>query len=296
MSGKNTLAEGVTPRVGFPPTQSGVPGAPGVPIPINPINIAGRAIPENNNYTASVEAREAALRGAKKNNNAQNAYNATLRNLRGINPNVISNARPEWTEGPKIPTNMNRNLSRRSQLLRGKEFKPNPHVMLDPTYEKPFYSNMWLNDAHTQPARIFGKVPENILNRYKYERGFGKQLATRSAYNSRQRQHFLSGINAKIRKADEERAIIKADKYLTAKLQQQALEEQQRKITRNLAAARNLKRTLKSNYRAADAVLKPKKWYEFWKGGRSRKNRKSRNSRKSRKSRRNSSCGTKPNA
>jgi len=92
-------------------------------------------------------------------------------------PISINNLKPNLTRSKASRSLVGRNISgnnkglntTRSNLYKGKNVKPSSYIMINPDQEKPFFSNLWLNNSHTVPARISGMTPENIINRYDAE-------------------------------------------------------------------------------------------------------------------------------
>jgi hypothetical protein len=184
---------------------------------------------------------------------------------------VFGNMSPNYAtvttlEGRPEVDPLNINLASRSSIYKGKNVKPSPYVMFNPESKNPFYANMWLNDEHKNAARLSGVKPENIVNRYKYQRKIAPQYAAATAYNLRQAELKYAAATAAIKKAQEEESIRKGAKYLDAKAEQARLNNAARNAAEAARQARNLKRTAKAN-----AGLK-KPFWKFW-GGSTRRHR-----------------------
>ena len=171
---------------------------------------------------------------------------------------VFGNMSPNYAtattlEGRPEVDPINKNLATRSSIYKGNNVKPNPYIMFNPDSSNPFYANMWLNDAHKDAARLSGVKPENIVDRYKYQRRIGSQYAAAAVYNARQAELQRAAANAAKKKANEEEALLKGAKYLEAKANYELLDKAAKQ-------ARMIKQTAKAN-----AGLK-KPFWKFWGG------------------------------
>ena len=203
---------------------------------------------------------------------------------------------------PEVPV-LNKNLARRSHYIE-RNVVPSPYVKIHPDKPSPFSANLQINKTHK--GTVFGSTPENVLNRYKFQKGFfAKELAGKQ-YNLRQMnledakhsaslQQEINSANSlrKIHEREIDEAIQRAKNSAARSLSTKEAAEIKRK---KLQAEQMHKRAElfpapKTPYPTpapapAPAPAPPKK--TFWQRmtGRGRNTRKNRKSR-SRKSRRN---------
>lgn len=179
-------------------------------------------------------------------------------------------------------TNLNKNLAIRSGYNnKSTNIKPDSYVRINTSSRTPFYSNMWLNNAHTKKVRLSGLKPENILDRYNYEQRLLTELRIKDIYDTTQAKLAAAEAEAKLRQQEN---IYKSLQNTYRKNAEKARNAEKRAI--NAIKTLNLKRkeAKKTMY-----STQPKKSFFSFIGGsgkNTRKNRKNNKSR-SRKQRRN---------
>jgi hypothetical protein len=86
------------------------------------------------------------------------------------------------TGRPGLPI-INKNLASRSHYIE-RNVIPSSYVKIEPNKPTPFSANLQINKAHK--GRVFGEKPENILNRYRFQKDlFAKELEGKQ-YNLKQ--------------------------------------------------------------------------------------------------------------
>jgi hypothetical protein len=119
-------------------------------------------------------ARNLAAQGVKG-----NAFNFMNNEKKSFNPaytNVGLKGRPS------LPV-LNINLAGRSNYIE-RNVAPSPDVKIHPDKPNPFSANLQINKTHK--GTVYGMKPENILNRYRFQKGlFAAELAGKQ-YNLRQ--------------------------------------------------------------------------------------------------------------
>jgi hypothetical protein len=137
-------------------------------------------------------ANNAARRAANANEaNWNAARNLAAQGVQGNSFNFMNNEKrsfdPSYTNvtlpgRPGLP-GLNKNLASRSHYI-NTNLAPSPYVQIEPHKPNPFSATLQINKTHK--GKIFGKRPENIMNRYKYQKGlFAAELAGKQ-YNLRQ--------------------------------------------------------------------------------------------------------------
>jgi hypothetical protein len=83
---------------------------------------------------------------------------------------------------PTLPI-LNKNLARRSHYIE-RNVVPSPYVKIEPNKPTPFSANLQINKTHK--GKVYGLKPENILNRYRFQKNlFAKELQGKQ-YNLKQ--------------------------------------------------------------------------------------------------------------
>jgi len=186
----------------------------------------------------------------------------------------------------KDNTELPKNLRCRTGLSR-KKVSPGPGVMIKPTRKRSFAANVYLNStAKKNPLRIFGVKPENIMNRYRYERSKLNSMTQRNR-NAAAAAAAAAQEKRNLNLAEIERLRIAQHQ---ARNTEAAFGAKKRELQKQAGlrtgmfdwAKKTPQPATSSQAQAFNAqqrtTLPPakKKWYQFWKGGRkgSRKNRK----------------------
>ena len=89
------------------------------------------------------------------------------------NMNPFQNFDPTYTNvtlpGRPITPKLNMNLNKRSHYIE-RNIIPSTYIKIDPRKPSPFSANLQINAAHK--GTVYGSKPENILNRFKYQKNF----------------------------------------------------------------------------------------------------------------------------
>ena len=179
-------------------------------------------------------------------------------------------------------TNLNKNLAIRSGYNnKSTNIKPDSYVRINTSSRTPFYSNMWLNNAHTKKVRLSGLKPENILDRYNYEKRLLTELHVKDIYNTTQAKLAAAKAEANLRQQEN---IYKSLQNTYKKNAEKARNAEKRAI--NAIKTLNLKR---KEVKKTIYSTQPKKSFFSFIGGSGKNTRKNRKNNKShsRKQRRN---------
>lgn len=237
--------------------------------------------------------------GLGGNNNSKSNCSTNVTNANGqYNPN------PLWDEEhPGSNRNpLTQNLKCRTGVYHNTKLSPKNGVMITPRplQRRPFYANLAvgtrkgsLGRTVQNTMRIFGRSPENIKNRYKFESQRLKDEDNDKWLKNQEAQQAAAAAKKASEEAEAKKKANATQLYLTSKARQQNLQsaaaelrrkadEEARKLEEQSEGARYIKQAAKAD------VPEKKPWYRIF-GGKSRKNRsrKSRKSRKSRNSRKN---------
>ena len=108
--------------------------------------------------------------------NTNNAFGMPGKSLNTTYTNVTLPGRPTTSL-------INKNLSSRSHYVEG-NVTPSPYIRIHPDRPSPFSAQLQINKAHK--GTVYGNKPENLLNRYKYQKDFFAKELQGKQYNLRQ--------------------------------------------------------------------------------------------------------------
>ena len=115
------------------------------------------------------------------------------------NMNPFQNFDPSYTTvtlpgRPKTP-NLNMNLRKRSQYIES-NIIPSPYIIIHPQKPSPFSANLQINQLHK--GTVYGSKPENILNRFKYQKDFFAKELEGKQYNMKHKNLEIAKTGANL--------------------------------------------------------------------------------------------------
>ena len=115
------------------------------------------------------------------------------------NMNPFQNFDPTYTNvtlpgRPKTP-NLNGNLNKRSRYTE-RNITPSPYIKIYPHKPSPFSANLQINAAHK--GTVYGSKPENILNRFKYQKDFFAKELEGKQYNMKHKNLEIAKTGANL--------------------------------------------------------------------------------------------------
>ena len=214
--------------------------------------------------------------------NTNNAFGMPGKSLNTSYTNVTLPGRPSTPS-------LNKNLSSRSHYVE-RNVTPSPYIRIHPDRPSPFSANLQINKAHK--GTVYGNRPENLLNRYKYQKDFFARELQGKQYNLRQMnleeakiqaelQQEINSANSlrKIQEREMDEAIQRAKNSAAASLSAKMAAEARRKTMANNKMSRGAKLFPKpSTPRPTSAPVAAPAKKSFWQRmtGRGRKTRKNR--------------------
>jgi hypothetical protein len=185
---------------------------------------------------------------------------------------------------PVLPV-LNSNLAKRSHFL-SRNIVPSPYVQIDPRKPSPFSANLQINKTHK--GTVFGSRPENILNRYRYQKDlFAKELEQKQ-YNLRQMNLESAKRQAQLQQGINSTASLKAIRQAelnkAIELARQAELNKIESIKKDEAIkTHRIGLMYPPPPKKPESPVKKTLWQRMTGRGRSRKNRKTQRNRKSRR-------------